>query len=89
MPMHSDRRRHQRTRRRKSELDWFGEDPWADPESAASQDDEDDYYPGLWEPGNAEQAASGAQDDEMEAWDEDSFDDWGPVRLRRGSSRTG
>ena len=83
MPMHSDRRRHHRTRRRRSDLDWFGEDPWADPELSALQRDADDY-PGLWETSDAESTLSRDPEDEAEDWSEDPFDDWGPIRSRRG-----
>lgn len=77
MPMHSDRRR--RGRRSRSELDWFAEDPWGETESAAARDDDDDVYPGMWEP----------DDDDLEAWDEaggpwseEPLDDWAPIRPR-------
>lgn len=83
MPMHSDRRRHGRGRRRRSELDWFAEDPWADPDVAALEgDDEEEWYPGLWEPGDDDSVW--AAEDSADAWSEDPYDGWGPVRPRRG-----
>ena len=80
MPMHTDRRRRGRSQRRHSDLDWFAEDPWGEPDVAALEGDaEDDWYPGLWEP---------SDDDDVweadgEASSEDPYDGWGPVRPRR------
>jgi hypothetical protein len=88
MPTHNERRRHQRTRGRGSALDWFGEDPWGDPELAAFQDDEDEDYADLWELSDEERAASAHEDDEADDWNDEPFDDWGPIRARRGRSRS-
>jgi hypothetical protein len=88
MPMHNERRRHQRTRGRGSALDWFGEDPWGDPELAAFQDDEDEDYTDLWESSEEERAATAHDDDETEDWRDESFDDWGPIRARHRRGRS-
>ncbi len=84
MPMHTDRRRRSRSGGRYSELDWFAEDPWAEPDSAAlGTDDEDEWYPGLWEPTDDDEAW--ASDDATDPWSMDPYDGWGPVRRRRRS----
>lgn len=81
MPMHTDRRRRGRIRQRHSDLDWFAEDPWAEPDLAAlEQSFEDDWYPGLWEPTDEENPSS---EEETDPWDDDDHDGWGPVRPRR------
>ena len=82
MPMHSDRRRRGRTRRRRSELDWFAEDPWAEPDLAAlERDGEEDRYASLWEATDDDEAWS--SDEATDTWHEDPYDGWGPVRPRR------
>ena len=82
MPMHSERRRRGRSRRRNSALDWFSEDPWAEPDAAALDGDgEDEWYPGLSESTGDNDAWS---DDELsDAWSDDPYDGWGPIRGRR------
>ncbi len=81
MPMHIERRRKNRSRGRYSELDWFAEDPWAEPDLAAlERGEEDEWYPGLWEPSDEETWRFEDSDDET---DEDPFNGWGPVRRRR------
>ena len=82
MPMHSDRRRHDRRRGRYSDLDWFAEDPWAEPDLAAlERDNEDEWYPGLWEPTDDDEAWG--LDDATDPSSEYPYDGWGPVRRRR------
>lgn len=77
MPMHTDRRR--RGRRSRSELDWFAEDPWGEPETAAPDDIDDDWYPGLFQ---SDSDDHWELDDGEGTWMEDPSDDWGPIRRR-------
>lgn len=80
MPMHTDRRRRGRRHGRYSDLDWFAEDPWAEPDlSALERDADDDWYPGLWESTDDEVLVS----DDPDSWDEDQYDGWGPIRRRK------
>ena len=82
MPMHNDRRGRKKGTRRYSELDWFAEDPWAEPDLAAlERDGEDEWIPSLWETTDDDQASG--IDDVTDPWSEDPYDGWGPVRLRR------
>lgn len=84
MPMHSDRRRRGRSYGRHSELDWFAEDPWAEPDFAALDSGRDDeWYPGLWEPTDDDELWL---DGETDATGEDPYDGWGPVRPRKRAS---
>ena len=48
MPMRGDRTKRERDRSRNSDLDWFAEDPWSDPELASLEDSQDDWEPDLW-----------------------------------------
>lgn len=78
MPMHTERRRRGRLRT-SSELDWFSEDPWAEPDwDTAGRDEEDTWYPGLWEPDDEEELS----DDADSYFAADPYDDWGPIRRR-------
>ena len=77
MPMHTDRRRRRRGRR--STLDWFAEDPWAEPDAYTS-DREDGGYGDLFE--TQDDDVMGDFDDPIEVWNEEPFDDWGPIRRR-------
>lgn len=84
MSTYSGNRGRVRGNRRSSELDWFGEDPWADGDDLKLDEDmQDDWYPGeleLWEPGDEELKLDG--EDEVELEDEDPHDGWGPIRRR-------
>lgn len=71
MPMRSNRMKRGRIRRRRSELDWFAEDPWAEPGPAAREDKQDEWDAGLM----------GLRDEDD--WRDDDYDGWGPIRLRR------
>ncbi len=85
MPMHNDRRRRHGGRQRYSELDWFAEDPWAEPDLVALEaDGEDEWLGGLWETTEDDQAWE--SDDAADPWSEDPYDGWGPVRRRRKRS---
>lgn len=81
MPMRSDRTKRDRIRRHRSELDWFAEDPWAEPNRPPAEYSLNDWHPGAW--GSDE----GDLDDEgwkgEDEWNEDSDDEWGPIRPRR------
>lgn len=81
MPMHSDRTRRERIRRSRSDLDWFGEDPWADPDDAEAGLGEDDWY--LFAPEDEDLEGLEESDPDEADWDEDPADDWGPIRRRR------
>ena len=77
MPMRSDRMKRGRIRRRHSELDWFAEDPWAELDSAAWEEKQDQWDAGLL--GSSDEDACGDEDE----WRDDDHDGWGPIRLRR------
>lgn len=81
MPMRSDRIKRGRIRRRRSEIDWFAEDPWAEPDASAWEDEQDEWNADLSE--SFEEDVS-ADDD---AGDNDEYEGWGPIRLRRGHLR--
>jgi hypothetical protein len=85
MPMRSNTRKRGRIRRHRSELDWFGEDPWAEPDRPASEDSLDDWTPDAWDL-NENELGDGNWSDEDEG-NEDSHDGWGPIRPRRGRQR--
>lgn len=83
--MRSTRTRRGRSQRHGSELDWFAEDPWADPDRPSSEDSSDDWESGLV-----------ASDDdsfidgfwaEEDGEPEDDLDDWGPIQRRRPRKR--
>lgn len=79
MPMRSDRMKRGRIRGRRSELlDWFAEDPWAEPGSAAGEDMRDEWNASLLDPSDEE-----TRGDDVGEWDDDEYDGWGPVRPRR------
>lgn len=71
MPMRSNRMKRGRIRRRRSELDWFAEDPWAEPDPAAREDKQDEWDAGLM----------GLSDEDD--WRDEDYDGWGPIRPRR------
>ena len=91
MPMRGDRTKRERDRSRNSELDWFAEDPWSDPELASLGDSQDDWEPDLW--GTNDEGLDDSLDlddgledlddeEEKETMNEDDYDGWGPVRRR-------
>jgi hypothetical protein len=81
MPMQNDRRKPSRARRYRSELDWFAEDPWAEPEQQASEDDWDEQIPNLWA-WNEDDLDEGDWN-ERDEWNEEDHDGWAPIRPRR------
>lgn len=81
MPMQNDRRKPRRARRYRSELDWFGEDPWADPSPQAPGDDWDDWNLDLQ--AFQEDDPDDADCSDADEWNGDDHDGWGPVRARR------
>ena len=73
MPMHSDRRKKRRRGKRDYRaLDWFSEDPWAEPAPGASDADVEDWSLDFF----------GADAEELDLFIEDPHDGWGPVRPR-------
>jgi hypothetical protein len=91
MPMRGDRTKHQRDRNRNSDLDWFAEDPWSDPELASLEDSHDDWEPDLWGTNDeglddSLELDDGLEDledeEDKETMNEDDYDGWGPVRRR-------
>jgi len=87
MPIRGDRTKRDRDRRH-SELDWFAEDPWSDPDLASLEDSQDDWDPELW--GTSDEALDDwdeSEEDEESDEDEDEHDGWGPVR-RRGKRKS-
>ena len=81
MPTQNDRRKPGRARRYRSELDWFGEDPWAEPDPQASEDDWDQQIPNLW--ASNEDDPDEGDWNERDEWNEEDHDGWGPIRPRR------
>jgi hypothetical protein len=68
-----------RHRRGPRPLDWFAEDPWAEPESAMFDSAAVDWNLEPFDSDDEDLGDSSSDDDE--GYD----DDWGPIRLRRGS----
>ena len=80
MPMRGDKTKRDRDHR-PSELDWFAEDPWSDPDLASLGDSQDDWDPDLW--GTSDESVDDwDESEENEESDEDEHDGWGPVRRR-------
>jgi hypothetical protein len=77
--MHNEGRRRGRSRADRSQLDWFGEDPWAETETQAHLADEERWHPDLWELDDEDDFSS---EDAEEEWTDDPYDGWGPVRRR-------
>ena len=75
MPMRSDRMKRGRRRRRHSELDWFAEDPGAEPDPPAAWKDKRNEL-------DFESLDPSAND-----WRDEGYDGWGPIRSRRRSLR--
>lgn len=91
MTIRSHRAKRDRIHRHRSELDWFAEDPWGEPDSPTSEDGLDDWQPALWG-STAEEVGDGDSTDEEEVSasgevSEEGYDDWGPIRPRRGRQR--
>jgi hypothetical protein len=85
MPTRADKTKRERDRGRKSDLDWFAEDPWSDPNVASFEDSQDDREPDLW--GSTDEDLDESLEDwdegeEEDLMDEDDYDGWGPVRRR-------
>lgn len=82
MRMHREKRRGGRIRRHRSELDWFAEDPWAEPEGPAAAQSLEDWSEDF------EDLIRNDLDDvdssEDEESDEDEYGGWGAIRPRRG-----
>ena len=73
MPMHSDRRKKRRRGKRDYRaLDWFSEDPWADPVPGAPDVDVENWSLDSF----------GSDEEELDLFAEDPYDGWGPVRPR-------
>ena len=85
MPMRTQRTKGGRNRNRSSEMDWFAEDPWADPESeAAFEAAELDWSPDAW--GSTEEDLEASDSDDEDRYSDEEVaddDDWGPIRPRR------
>lgn len=79
MPIRGDKTKRDRDHRR-SELDWFAEDPWSDPGLASLEDSQDDWDPDVW--GTMDEDSDAWSESEEEGSDEDEHDGWGPVRRR-------
>lgn len=94
MPMRGDKTKRERDGR-KSDLDWFAEDPWSDPDLASFEDSQDDWDPETWGTVDEELDQSLAdwdeeEDDESsseESSGEDDYGGWGPVRRRTKQRR--
>ncbi len=84
MPMRSEGTRRGRLHRRRSEMDWFEEDPWADPNCQPSEDSLNDWEPLLLD-SEDEPRVDGSWTDDEEI--DDDPDDWGPIRLRHRRRR--
>ena len=80
MPMQSDRKRAGGGRSR-SDLDRFLEDPWDEPARQALADDDDDWYPELFDEDEEPLEDLDLEDEELDL--DDPADAWGPIRKRR------
>jgi len=80
MPMRTDKTKRGRIRRSNSDLDWFAEDPWAEPGEAMFEDSSDDWDLSSMQATDEEGTGLGADDEEDEP---ESADNWGPIRRRR------
>lgn len=89
MPIRTQRTKGGKTRNRGSEMDWFAEDPWADPESeAAFEAAELDWSPDSWGSTDEDLDASSSEDEDKYTDDGDADDDdWGPIRPRRNAAK--
>lgn len=83
MTIRTHRAKRDRIHRHRSDLDWFAEDPWGeDPDGATLEDGLDEWQPALWG-STAEDVGDGDSTDDDEL-SEEGYDDWGPIRPRRG-----
>jgi hypothetical protein len=82
MPMQNDRRKPSRARRYRSVPDRFGEDPWAEPDPQAPEEDWDDWTPDLRALNEDEPDDRDWREEEDKGHEED-HDGWGPIRPRR------
>lgn len=76
MPSRTHRTKGSKHRRGPRALDWFAEDPWAEPDSASFDSATLDWNLGPFD--SSEDIDDPSSDD-----DEEYDDDWGPIRLRR------
>lgn len=83
MPMRTDRTKRGRNRRSSSDLDWFGEDPWAERGEMTFGDGEDDWDLDSLQATDEESAGFSADGED----DQEGSDDWGPIRHRRERGR--
>jgi len=72
-----------RIRRSDSDLEWFAEDPWAEPGDAMFDESDDDWDLGSLQATDEESSGFGDDDDD----DPEASDDWGPIRRRRERGR--
>ena len=80
MPMHSDRRK-VRGGRSRSELDRFLEDPWDEPARQAFANEDEDWYPDLFDEDEDRLEELDLEDEDLDQ--DDPADAWGPIRKRR------
>lgn len=83
MPTRTNRTKRGRIRGSGSELDWFSEDPWGEPDEAMFADADDAWDLEAFGSPDEDTADSVSEDDDEED-DDENFGDWGPVRRRRG-----
>ncbi|MGB8332579.1 MAG: hypothetical protein WCE62_20815 [Polyangiales bacterium] len=82
--MRTDRMKRGRIRRSSGDLDWFAEDPWAEPGSEMLDESVDDWDLDSLEATDEEDTGLG---DDDEGDDPERYDDWGPIRRRGERSR--
>lgn len=85
MPMRNTRTRRSRSQSHGSELDWFAEDPWADPDRASSEESSDDWEAELMAEDDDSLIDGFWADEDGEP--EADLDDWGPIQRRRTRKR--
>lgn len=82
--MRTDRPNRRRDKSRNSELDWFAEDPWGDPDTDLTAFDDDDAdYPGMWGQSEDSEEEDWTVHEDGDQWNEDAHDGWGAIRSRR------
>jgi hypothetical protein len=83
MPMRTDRTKRGRIRPSRSELDWFGEDPWGEQDEAMFTDADEAWDLEAFGSVEADVADLALSADDEEEEEDDGYGDWGPVRRRR------
>ncbi|MGB5694374.1 MAG: hypothetical protein WBM46_01865 [Polyangiales bacterium] len=81
--MRTDRTKRGRIRPSRGELDWFGEDPWGEPDEAMFADADEAWDLEAFGSVEADVADLALSADDEEEEEDDGYGDWGPVRRRQ------